>query len=843
MDSGQPTATSTQSDNFIILKPISDEKKEETQGHAFPSVGRTNTMSSTDEGDITQDDLAAMKAMIGDIKKDPSLLYKLSNLGAAEGPSTFGMGDLGGDVAGDNNTSSNNYTGMNNTFLHSNVLAANNAMRNSILVDDDHTEVSSLGMMSYEESGRSLLNSSQQFSPPGKNQGNIPARESFASRTNKDVEIALRMQSLRAKKGLFNSPHASGGTLLRSSSARQLGGIPQSQLSRSVSAPRGQEINSKVDKLDVDNKILYSKQPSPTAHTNRARSHTSPSVPINEQYATTRETNELRESSLSAKPETSEPIAMADRSINYKPDESSEQQENSDPSTIANIKFHRYKPDDSGEIGVEAIRKASASMQRSLITPDLQQNQAKFASTSLNNQAMAHTRKRDADVSDQKPPNDDDDDSQTSALVLYNNSLDKTPHDEHRKQFRESLDTQRNEHALPFRRKDSDNGMIDNAYLNAVSKYTTTRVVERDSDKNQLRRSSSSRSSSSRRSSLQQKENERRVSVSDETTRIKHSNNVPKSRRATSELRQAEKQTAEYKRERKVRKQKKRAESSRRRRSSSEDPRATKDGLPWPPPPPPRDDVKHVRPARQFRRPSLDENALKTPSSSQRSTLEREPNDVMPSPSNTHTSMNNRRRDGEIVDTLSSLNSLLHTRSSDSIAVMEVGLGEKLQRLDQRDKTTQDHNGSVSSKSVVSRISHMVKGKASRKGSKGNESQSYHEANSSPNGNISPKKSIESDDGSLTRSGRKLIPRLSNFTSPNQPHRRRTTTVDNNMSSSMTPSDWEKTTIRSANGGESPFIINEMGDDMFMRNELDDRGEMTRLCDEKGRCIFHPHIR
>jgi len=132
MDSGQPTATSTQSDNFIILKPISDEKKEETQGHAFPSVGRTNTMSSTDEGDITQDDLAAMKAMIGDIKKDPSLLYKLSNLGAAEGPSTFGMGDLGGDVAGDNNTSSNNYTGMNNTFLHSNVLAANNAMRNSV---------------------------------------------------------------------------------------------------------------------------------------------------------------------------------------------------------------------------------------------------------------------------------------------------------------------------------------------------------------------------------------------------------------------------------------------------------------------------------------------------------------------------------------------------------------------------------------------------------------------------------------------------------------------------------------------------------------------------------------
>lgn len=843
MNSCHSTTTSIQSDNFITR--ISDEKKEDTQGHAFLSVDPTDNMSSTDEADITHDDLAAMKAMIGDIKKDPSLLYKLSNLGAAEGPSTFGMGDLGGDVSGDNNNSRNNKTGTNNTFLHSNVLAANNAMRNSILVDDDHTEVSSLGMMSYEEGGRSLLNLSQRFSPPGKDQGNAQARESFASRTNKDVEIALRMQSLRAKKGLFNSPQVGGGTLLRSSSARQLGGIPQSQLNRSVSAPRGQEINSKVEKVDVDSKI-YSKQPNLKTHTNRARSHTSPSVPTNQEYTTTRETNELRESSQSAKRETSEPIAITDRSNrNYKPDLSSEQQKNSEPSSKANSKFHRYKSDVSGEIGVGAIRKASASRQRGLITPDSQKKQAKSAATSINNQAISYTRNRDEDVSDEETPNNDDD-SQTAALVLFNNSLNNIPSDEHGKQFRESLDTQLNDHSSPFQHKDSDRAAMDNAYFNVVSKYTTTRNDERDGKKNQLRRSSSSRSTSSPRNSLQQKENERRVSVSEETTRTKHSNNISKSRRATSELRQAEKQTAEYKRERKARKQKARAESSRRRRSSSEDPRATKDGLPWPPPPPPRDDVKHGRPARQSQRPSLNEY----PSSSQQSMLEREPNDVMPSPGNfnhkeitTQTSMNNCSRDGEIVDTLSSLNALLGSRSSDSIAVMEVGLGEKLQRLNQRDKTPKDHNGSVSSKSVVSRFSNMVKGKTSRKGTKGTESQSYHEANSSPNGNISPKKLIESDDGSLTRSGRKLIPRLSNFTSPNQSHRRRTTTVDNNMSSSMTPSDWEKTTIRSANGGESPFIINEMGDDILMRTELDDQGEMTRSCDERGRCIFHPHIR
>jgi hypothetical protein len=182
----------------------------------------------------------------------------------------------------------------------------------------------------------------------------------------------------------------------------------------------------------------------------------------------------------------------------------------------------------------------------------------------------------------------------------------------------------------------------------------------------------------------------------------------------------------------------------------------------------------------------------------------------------------------------------------------EPGLGEKLQKLNLRDKSFHEHEGQSSGRSVISRISHMVKGKASRRGgeSMGSHQSAHHDVNSSPrSSDISPKKSIESDDGSVTRSGRKLISRLSHsrlsnvgISSPHQSHKRRTTMVEP-MNSSLTPSDWEKTTIRSANGRENPLILNESGDALAMRTELEDRDDMTRLCDEKGRCIWHPHIR
>lgn len=119
----------------------------------------------------------------------------------------------------------------------------------------------------------------------------------------------------------------------------------------------------------------------------------------------------------------------------------------------------------------------------------------------------------------------------------------------------------------------------------------------------------------------------------------------------------------------------------------------------------------------------------------------------------------------------------------------------------------------------------------------------YDDGNLSPDSNnISPKKSIESDDGSLTKSGRKLMSRLTHMGGKGNSSHRRQTTYDN-MNSSLTPSDWEKTTIRSANEEDHPFMTNEVNDAIAMRSKLAAEDEMASLCDDKGRCIFHPHIR
>ena len=131
------------------------------------------------EENVTSDDLQAMKDMIGSIKKDPSLLYKLSSLPAGVSAAT-----------GNPNQAPAGY-----------------------VVNDDQTDVSSLGMMSSSDHQPStalpLSGRARHGSPsPGKSAYKRMTGGSFhsqISRQNHDAEIALRMQSLRAKRGLLTT--------------------------------------------------------------------------------------------------------------------------------------------------------------------------------------------------------------------------------------------------------------------------------------------------------------------------------------------------------------------------------------------------------------------------------------------------------------------------------------------------------------------------------------------------------------------------------------------------------------------------------------------------------------
>jgi len=99
--------------------------------------------------DVTNDDLQAMKNMIGDMKKDPSLLYRLSSL-----------------PGNDNNTSSlpsSPSVGQHplpNTLLPTSpgrggesggIHYSTGSASGKKIYTDDATEVSSLGMMSYTD--------------------------------------------------------------------------------------------------------------------------------------------------------------------------------------------------------------------------------------------------------------------------------------------------------------------------------------------------------------------------------------------------------------------------------------------------------------------------------------------------------------------------------------------------------------------------------------------------------------------------------------------------------------------------------------------------------------------
>jgi len=139
---------------------------------------------SAKEEEITKEDIQAMKDMIKAIKMDPSLLYRLSSL-----PNDAVIAEAGGG---------------------------------KVFVDDDATDVSSLSFSNDWISG-----GHSQHHPPmpkgasgGGGVGSVPCnllssndgQASFAFRkTNHDADIALRMQSLQAKRIITNSNHSLQG--------------------------------------------------------------------------------------------------------------------------------------------------------------------------------------------------------------------------------------------------------------------------------------------------------------------------------------------------------------------------------------------------------------------------------------------------------------------------------------------------------------------------------------------------------------------------------------------------------------------------------------------------------
>lgn len=168
--------------------------------------------SEAKDEEITTDDLQAMKAMIGDIKKDPSLLFRLTSL-------SIDVNNFSADGAVRTAMAPNTNTAA----------IANNNNGDVLYVDDD-TAVSALTMPSVGDwttgtnggyphhqlprgavimgEGDRIHNMSSTFRM---DQGQIQASSIFAqatatavTRTNHDAEIAIRMQSLRAQRSGSN---------------------------------------------------------------------------------------------------------------------------------------------------------------------------------------------------------------------------------------------------------------------------------------------------------------------------------------------------------------------------------------------------------------------------------------------------------------------------------------------------------------------------------------------------------------------------------------------------------------------------------------------------------------
>ena len=152
-------------------------------------------MSSTMDEEITKEDLQAMKDMIREIKHDPSLLYRLSSL-----PNDAAMNNhVDGGLSGlhSNNNNINNNTSISSSSYGGKIF----------VTDDDATEISSLGnsfssdWISGGHNHPPWPPHHQYQSPPN----NMPQGALTAggiARTNFDADIALRMQSLQAKRSL-----------------------------------------------------------------------------------------------------------------------------------------------------------------------------------------------------------------------------------------------------------------------------------------------------------------------------------------------------------------------------------------------------------------------------------------------------------------------------------------------------------------------------------------------------------------------------------------------------------------------------------------------------------------
>lgn len=857
---GQATQYIESSANAFHSKLPSEKIMSSSKNDTFFS----GTSGSTREEDITKDDLQAMKDMIGDIKKDPSLLYRLSTLAAGEGPPpAFNLGALGG-----NGNANNNLNGSSNMFLHSNSLHALSTVRTSIEVDDDHTEVSSLGMMSSDDynSGKyhnlghnqNQINQFGQFSPVG-GLSQTGAQESMLSRTNRDVEIALRMQSLRAKRGLFNTSQgvvtqyrppqhqqqsqqfagqSTGNSKQLNPAIPQSGNAKVSAGYRSSSTPRNQDARPKVEKIESKSSLEeLGKMPMK----NEEQIHKLSSAHMD-------------------KMEAKVPIFF--RKQRATPQETEEQEMNLE----------------------KRVERQPVSSKQSLVASQIEYKKQKTLTSgaTIDKEATESNGGRGQDKNDQeKAEADEDGHSENSALVVYNKEIspDSNPHKGNRKILNEALAPATdargyNNYALPFQDRDHHVERLDSDYRSAVSKYV--HAANGHSSKSKLDRKLDHLNRSSSRSTSRHSENDKKQKARSESIRTvsierKHSGESTHSRRsAVSERRRSrsEHPSIEKQGRREKSRKPKGSDVSERTRSLSENPRNGHlnyhDGNQ-------RSSSSHLIDGSS----SLSSSRLMNVSGDDFLVQPKKiAKDKARGPAGSQSTRAKEMRtstvskdydETENVDKVSSLPMMSfdssHISLSDYIPPQSERLGDQLHRLNLRHASEGMHHDSESQsgRSVISRISHLVKSKTSKLGSESLCSQSQpssaHDLLCS-DGNSSPKKSIESDDGSVNqKSGRKLISRLSHsrishigggLSSPHQTQRRRTTTGDH-MNSSLTPSDWEKNTIRSACNGdfEEPFITNEIGHAFGMRNKLAEamEDEMARLCDEKGRCVLHPHIR
>ena len=266
----------------------------------------TAIAESKDE-EITTDDLQAMKAMIGDIKKDPSLLFRLTSLSI------------------DANTLT-----ASNACNRGNTASAGNNGEVFIVDDDTNTVVSALTMPSVGdwttggypqhhlphhhhgagvagEGGRShnIMERHPSSSPTFRmGRGQYQSSSTFAqatatavTRTNNDAEIALRMQSLRAQRSGTN-----GRRTVQSNSPQ----VTSNRIQQSTTTPL------KILPSSSDKGRLLARTPSPTGGT-RSKTNSSPGG-IGTSTPTSSKRHQV--SSSSFPDSTSRPLIMAADSVN-----------------------------------------------------------------------------------------------------------------------------------------------------------------------------------------------------------------------------------------------------------------------------------------------------------------------------------------------------------------------------------------------------------------------------------------------------------------------------------------------------------------------------------------------